>query len=110
MHGLTGNLHRMSGGRVRSLLAATAVVAVLSYGLSGHGLPQTSSHDGMAGAAAGLCLLLATALVFAAMAKPDAPQTAPLREAAPIAGGRPPDPPLDGRARASPSALQRFRN
>jgi hypothetical protein len=100
----------MSARRVRLLLAATAVAAVFSYGLSGHSLPQMSSHDGMAGATAGLCLLLATALAFAATAKPDDPRTALLREAAPIVLGRPPEPPLDGRARASPSALQRFRN
>jgi hypothetical protein len=99
----------MSAGRIRSLLAATAVAAVLSYGLSGHGLPQMS-HEGMAGAAAGLCVLLATALVFAAVPKPSSPRTPLLREAAPIAIASPPDAPLDGRARASPSALQRFRN
>jgi hypothetical protein len=100
----------MSARRVRSLLAATAVAAVLAYGLSGHGPPQMSSHDGMAGAAAGLCLLLATALGFAATPKPDVPRTPRLRDGAPIAGGSPPDAPVDGRARASPSALQRFRN
>ncbi len=65
----------MSVRRVRSLLAATAVAAVLSYGLAGHGLPQMSSHDGMAGAAAGLCLLLATALGFAAIPTPNAHHT-----------------------------------
>jgi hypothetical protein len=100
----------MRAGRVRSLLAATVVAAVLSYGLSGHGLPQMSSHDGMAGAAAGLCLLLATALVFAAMPRPASPRTPVLPEAAPIVIASPPNAPLDGRARASPSALQRFRN
>jgi hypothetical protein len=100
----------MSARRVRSLLAATAVAAVLSYGLSGHGLPQMSSHDGMAGAAAGLCLLLATALAFAAMPTPGAHHTPVLREAAPAAVSAAPRTPLDGRARASPSVLQRFRN
>jgi hypothetical protein len=99
----------MSASRVRSLLAVTAVAAVLSYGLSGHGLPQMSSHDGMAGAAAGLCLLLATALVCAALPT-RAHHTPVLGEAAPVALGSAPRPPLDGRARASPSALQRFRN
>ena len=100
----------MSARRVRSLLAATTVAAVLSYGLAGHGLPQMSSHEGMAGAAAGLCLLLATALGLAAMPRPDAHHTPVLREAAPIAVASPPPAPLDGRARASPTALQRFRN
>jgi hypothetical protein len=100
----------MGASRVRCLLATTAVAAVLSYGLSGHGLPQMSSHDGMAGAAAGLCLLLATALAFAAMPTPGAHYTPVLREAAPIAVPSAPRAPLDGRARASPSALQRFRN
>jgi hypothetical protein len=100
----------MSAGRVRSLLAATAVAAVLSYGLSGHGLPEMSDHDGMAGATAGLCLLLATVLAFAALPTPGAHHTPVLREAAPIAVGSARRAPLDRRARASPSALQRFRN
>jgi hypothetical protein len=100
----------MSARRVRSLLAATAVAAVLSYGLAGHGLPQMSGHDGMAGASAGLCLLLATALGFAAAATPGPLHTPVLREAATIAVGLAPRAPLDVRARASPSALQRFRN
>ena len=100
----------MSAGRVRSLLAATAVAAVLSYGLAGHGLPQMSSHDGMAGAAAGLCLLVATALGFAAMRTLEAQQTPVVREAVAITAAPPPPVPLDGRARASPAALQRFRN
>jgi hypothetical protein len=100
----------MNARRVRSLLAVTAVAAVLSYGLSGHGAPQMSSHDGMTGAAAGLCMLLATALAFAAMPTPRTHHTAVLREAAPIAVSPAPTAPLDGRARASPSSLQRFRN
>jgi hypothetical protein len=100
----------MSARRVRSLLAVTAVAAVLSYGLSGHGLPQMSSHDGMAGAAASLCLLLATALAFAAMPTSAAHGTPVLREVAPIPVRSAPPEPLDGRARASPSVLQRFRN
>jgi hypothetical protein len=105
----------MSVRRARSLLAATAVAAVLSYGLvghglAGHGLPQMSSHDGMAGAAAGLCLLLATALGFAVMQSPKAHHTPVRPELAPIAVSSPPDAPLDVGARASPSTLQRFRN
>jgi hypothetical protein len=54
----------MTTAPIRSLLAASAVAAVMIHGLSGHGLPQ-SSHDGMAGAIAALCLLLATALAYA---------------------------------------------
>jgi hypothetical protein len=100
----------MSARRVRSVLATTAVAAVLAYGLSGHSLPPMSSHDGMASAAAGLCLLLATALAFAATPKPETQPSPVLREAAPIAVPSPPDAPLDGRARASPSTLERFRN
>ena len=62
----------MTVARTRSLLAATAVAAVLSYGLAGHSLPQMSSHDGMAGAVAGLCLLLVTVLGYVAAPKPQA--------------------------------------
>jgi hypothetical protein len=96
--------------RVRSVVAATIVAAVLSYGLSGHGLPQLSDHDGMAGAAAGLCLLLATALTFAAIPRLAATRMPVLQDAAPTAAASPPPTHLDGRARASPSVLQRFRN
>ncbi len=100
----------MTGTRIRSLLAATAVAAVLSYGLSGHSLPQMSGHDGMAGAAAGLCLLLVTVLGFIAAPKLQAHRPTVVTEAAPGYVEPPPWPPLNGRARASPSALQRFRN
>lgn len=96
--------------RVRSVLAATAVAAVLSYGLSGHGAPQMSDHDGQGGAAVGLCLLLACALGLAAMPRPEAPHAPVAREAVAIAVDSPLPAPLDGRARASPSAIQRFRN
>ena len=100
----------MTGTRIRSLLAATAVAALLAYGLSGHSLPQMSSHDGMAGAAAGLCLLLVTVLGYVAAPKPQAHRPIVVTEAEPGYGEPPPRPQLNGRARASPSALQRFRN
>jgi hypothetical protein len=100
----------VSSVRIRSLLAATAIAAVLSYGFLGHGLPQMSGHDGMAAATTGLCLLLVTVLGFAVTPKPDAHHPAVVADAAPAYVGPPPRPPLDGRSRASPSALQRFRN
>lgn len=100
----------MTTARIRPLLAATAVAAVLSYSLSGHGLPQMSGHDGMAGATAGLCLLLVTVLGCVAAPKPEADHPSVVTDAAPGYVEPPPRPPLDGRARASPSALQRFRN
>jgi hypothetical protein len=100
----------MSTARIRSGLAATAVVAVLSYGLTGHGLPEMVSHDGIAGATAGLCLLLVTVLGLAAAPKPETNHAAVVTDAVPWFVDPPPPPPLDGRARASPSALQRFRN
>jgi hypothetical protein len=99
----------MTTAGIRSLLAATAIAAVLSYSLSGHALLQLD-HDGMIGAGAGLCLLLAAALGCLAAPKPEADQPTPVTDAAPTYLGPPPDPPLDGRARASPPALQRFLN
>ena len=96
--------------RVRLVLAATAVGATLSYGLAGHALAQVESHDGMAGAAAGLCLLLATALGLALAPKPAPESSFPVRAAAPVVVSLEAAAPVDGRARASPSALQRFRN
>jgi hypothetical protein len=100
----------MTAAGIRGLLAATAVAAVLSYGLSAHGLPQMSSHDDMAGVAAGLCLLLVTVLGYVAAPNPRARRPAVVGDATPSYIGPPSRPPLDGRARASPSALQRFRN
>lgn len=96
--------------RVRLVLAATTAGATLSYGVAGHTLAHAESHDGMAGAAAGLCLLLATALWFTVGPKPAGERSSPVHSAVPglvvlqVAFA------LDGRARASPSTLQRFRN
>lgn len=98
----------MTKARIGPLLAATVAAAVLFYGASGHSLPQ-GSHDGMAGAAVGLCLLFVMTLALSV--------PGPQRHEAPVAAerveayvGPSPAPPLDGRARASPSVLQRFRN
>jgi len=99
----------MRGTRVRSLLAVAAIWGVFAYGIAGHALRQPMSHDDMAGAAAGLCLLLATAVAVLAATRP-----AGRLVAAPAWFPEPGDPPgiapSDGRARASPVALQRFRN
>jgi len=99
----------MTRAPIRPLLAATAASAVLSYGLFGHGLPQLSTHDDMAGAA-GLCLLLVTVLGFAPSPKPEGQHPAVVEDLAPTYVSPASRPPLDGRARASPSTLQRFRN
>jgi hypothetical protein len=96
--------------RIRLLLAATAVAAVLSHGLSGHALQQMSSHEGMVGATAGLCLLIVTVLVSRAMPEPEAQVPTVVTDAGPSYLDPPQRPPPDGRARASPSSLQRFRN
>ena len=96
--------------RSRSLVAAIAVSAVILYGLAGHGLLHMNGKEGMAAAAAGLCLLLMTALGYIAVPKPEVPRKAVVT-AWPRARGRLPAPPgAEGRARASPVALQRFRN
>jgi hypothetical protein len=99
----------MSTARIRPLLAATAVAAVLVYGLSGHGTPQMS-HDELTGAAAGLCLLLAIAVAYAGAPKRAAHRPAVVADTAPAYVEAPTSPLVDGRARASPVALQRFRN
>jgi peptidoglycan/LPS O-acetylase OafA/YrhL len=100
----------MTGPRIRPLLATAAVAAVLSYGFFGHGLPQPSDHEGMAGVTAGLCLLLATVLGYAATPKPQTDYPVIVTRAAASYADPPPRPPLDIRSRASPSTLQRFRN
>ena len=96
--------------RSRSLLATTAVAAVLAYGLAGHSLPQMSSHDGMVGAAAGLCLLLVTIVRVVAAPPPAPPPPALTTEAPLLRIASPFLRPIDGRARASPAVLQRYRN
>jgi hypothetical protein len=100
---------RMSTARIRPLLATAAVAAVLVYGLSGHEMAQMS-HEEMAGAAAGLCLLLATAVCYVAAPKPAADQRAVIADAVLTYVAAPPGSRLDARTRASPVALQRFRN
>lgn len=92
------------------MLACLAVACVLAYGLAGHGLPDVNAHDGMAGVAAGLCVLLVAAVVVAGRRRPAWP-TAPASHDARLAlcpMGRPAA--VDVRARASPAELQRFRN
>lgn len=98
----------MRPARIRPLLAITAVAAVGFYGLASHG-PMTS-HDGAMGATAGLCLLLATVLLYTATPRPEPPYSYVVRERLATAVASPPRRSVDGRARASPSALQRFRN
>jgi len=98
----------MTTARIRALFAATAVIALLAHGVSGHGLPQMS--DEMAGATAVFCLLIATAVACVAATKPDAHHPAIIADAVPTYLDLPPQPPLDGRARASPVVLQRFQN
>ena len=100
----------MTSCGVRSLLAASAAAAVLSYGVVGHGLSHAISGDGMVGTIAGLCLLLATVLGIV-RALPVVTDKPAARESAPIALNVSALPaPLDDRARASPITLQRFRN
>jgi hypothetical protein len=99
---------RMSTPQVRPLLAAIAVAAVMVYGVSGHGTAHMS-HEEMAGVAAGLCLLLATAVAYGAAPKTAAHQRV-VEDPIPTYVAALPRRPLDARVRASPVALQRFRN
>ena len=99
----------MTTAHFRALLAAIVVAAVLSYGLSGHGLQQVS-HEGMSGVAVGLCLLFVTALALAAPRRAEPHRPAVAAELVAVYVGPAPGPRLDARARASPSVLQRFRN
>jgi hypothetical protein len=95
----------MTTARIRSLLAATAVAALLAYGMSAHGMPQMN-HEGMAGAAAGLCLLLVTILAPVALPITEVRQPALVADEKPRRIALPqisPD-------KASPRVLRRFRN
>ena len=91
------------------LSAVTAIAAMLLYGLAGHATHEMSTDDGMAGAVAGLCLLLVTVLGCVAIPRFGADREfrrVGLRASNP----RPAPPSMDRRARASPSTLQRFLN
>jgi len=99
----------MTLGRIR-VSATAAIAAMLLYGLAGHATHEMSTDDGMAGAVAGLCLLLVTVLGCAGT-----PRSGQDRELRPAVGlwvsnPRPAPPSIDRRARASPSTLQRFLN
>ena len=96
--------------RMRTLILAIVVAALLLYGASGHGPHQMSTDEGMAGAVAGLCLLLFTVLGSAVRTRiptNDEPRRA---EAVLVTPTRPVQIAVDRRARASPSILQRFRD
>jgi hypothetical protein len=96
---------------LRSLVAAAAAAAVLTYGLAGHGLPQVNSHEGMAESTLGLCVLLVTVVGLVAVPRPHgSPLPTRAVRAFPLTAAAPARRPDDARARASPSALQRFRN
>jgi hypothetical protein len=92
------------------VVAALAIATVLAYGAAGHAAPQLDSHEGMAGSTFGLCLLLATFIVRVATPRPAATPRALRTVWVPAASSAWAPAPADGRARASPSALQRFRN
>lgn len=95
---------------LRSVFAAAAAAAVLAYGAAGHGLPQMSSHEGMAGSTIGLCFLLVTVVGLVALPRPEGPARPTRMLVVETPAPAPALAPLDARARASPSALQRFRN
>lgn len=96
----------------RRALAITAAAVVLLYFGGGHSAgTMAADHDGMAGAEAGICLVLVAFLIVTAFPQRALQQT-PLHATAPAsppvasdASRRP-----DGRSRASPIRLQRFRN
>lgn len=96
----------MGPGRLRSYVAAIGVAAVLAHGLTGH-VPQLD-HEGVSEAAAGLCLLVAAVVGFAALRPPDSRHPVVWRAHSPAVALLPVR--LDRKARASPAVLQRFRN
>ena len=101
---------QMTLSQMRMLILAIVVAALLLYGASGHGPHQLSADEGMAGAVAGLCLLLFTVLGYAARARMPTPEEPRRTEAVLVPPTWPPQIAVDRRARASPRALQRFRN
>ena len=92
------------------LILAIVVAALLLYGASGHGPHQMSADEGMAGAVAGLCLLLFTVLRYAARTRMPTHEEPQRSEAVLVTPAPSVRIAVDRRARASPRALQRFRN
>jgi uncharacterized protein (DUF305 family) len=91
------------------MLAVISTAGVLAYATAGHGLPDMVSHEGMAGATIGLCLLLAPALIRLPLRRVGTVARALLALPFPAPVPAPVLPPVDGRSRASPGLLQRFR-
>ena len=100
---------RMSLSRTRVLILTLVVAALLLYG-AGHGLHQMSADEGMASALTGLCLLVATVLGYTARPKVPTNGEPRFAEVLLVMPTQPAQIAVDRRARASPSALQRFRN
>jgi hypothetical protein len=68
------------------------------------------NHEGMAGAAAGLCLLLVTVLSHVFVPKGETRHPSVVADLTPSYVAIPRISPRDTGARASPSVLQRFQN
>ena len=100
----------MTRARSRSAVATIAVSVVVLYLLAGHGLLHANVPEGMTGAAASLCLVLVTVLGCIAVPKPEELRNSVATASLTGLGSLLEPPPADGRARASPVALQRFRN
>lgn len=100
----------MSLSRMRILILAIVVAALLLYGASGHGPHQMNTDESMAGAVAGLCLLLFTVLGYAARTRIPTHDEPRRTEAVLVTPTRLVQLAVDRRARASPSTLQRFKN
>ena len=98
--------------RSRRALATTATAAMLLYVGGGHSSgARSADHEGMAKAEIGICLVFVAFLIVSAFPQPALRRT-PVHAYAP-------ESPLtvsevrrrpDGRSRASPTRLQRFRN
>ena len=92
------------------LAASVATATILLYALAGHGLHDLTADDGVSSAAAGLCLLLVTVVVYVAVVRPEVFRQAVVAVGPPTHLAPPEPLRADRRARASPVALQRFRN
>jgi len=101
---------QMTLSRARLLMSTMVVATLLMYGAAGHGLHQMSTDEAMAGAVAALCLLLVTVLGCATVRRPDTDSNFRFRARPTTLIPWPPGQAIDRRARASPSALQCFRN
>jgi hypothetical protein len=99
-----------SRASARAQAAAAIACTALTLLVLGHGATELVVHDHAEHGMVAACVLLFTVLLGIGLAAPSGTDTVKLGETGGLLHGLLVVQPVDGRARASPSALQRFRS